>query len=174
MRRGRARIALDRALSHAFTRLPLLGRLWAHMASLPTPADVPWTPLATPLAACRAALITTGGVHLRRDPPFDMRDRHGDPTFREIPAGAATVDLRITHDYYDHHDADRDVNIVFPLERFRELVARGVLAGLTVTHWSFMGHIDGPLVRALETVSIPMLIARLHGDRPDFVFLVPA
>lgn len=174
MRRGRARIAVDRALSRAFTRLPLLGRLWARAASLRTSASIPWTPFATPLAACRAALITTGGVHLRRDAPFDMREPHGDPTFREIPAGAATVDLRITHDYYDHRDADRDVNIVFPLERFRELVERQVLAALTARQWSFMGHIDGPLVRALETVSIPALLARLHGDRPDFVLLVPA
>lgn len=174
MRRGRARIAVDRALGRAFTRLPLLGRLWARGASLRTSASIPWTPFATPLAACRAALITTGGVHLRHDAPFDMRDPHGDPTFREIPTGAAPADLRITHDYYDHRDADRDVNIVFPLERFRELVERQALAGLTARHWSFMGHVDGPLVRTLETVSIPALLARLHDDRPDFVLLVPA
>ena len=48
--------------------------------------------------------------------------------------------------------------LVFPLERFRELVERHALAGLTAHHWSFMGHIDGPLVRTLETVSIPALL----------------
>jgi len=175
VKRGRVRIAVDRAFSRAFARLPLLGRLWARAASLRTSAGIiPWTPFATPLAACRATLITTGGVHLAHEAPFDMRDPHGDPTFREIPSNAAPADLRITHDYYDHRDADRDVNLVFPLERFRELVERHALAGLTPHHWSFMGHIDGPLVQTLETVSIPALLQRLHGDQPDFVLLVPA
>jgi len=44
-----------------------------------------------------------------------MMDPAGDPTFSEIPAVASYEDLDITHDYYDHTDADRDINVVFPL-----------------------------------------------------------
>lgn len=173
MRTG-ARRAATRALSRAFTLLPVLGRLWARWAPMRGGAEIPWAPLATPLRACRATLVTTGGVHLRGDQPFDMSDPNGDPTFREIPADAAPTDLRITHDYYDHRDADRDVNLVFPLERFRELVAIGALGGLTRTHFSFMGHVDGLLVQRLEAESIPRLLRRLATERPDFVFLTPA
>jgi len=33
----------------------------------------------------------------------------------------------------------RDVNISFPIDRLRELVARGELGGLAPNHYSFMG-----------------------------------
>jgi D-proline reductase (dithiol) PrdB len=164
-----------RTLARAFTRHPGLGRLWGRWTRAGGAAPgVPWAPMTRPLRGCTATLVTTGGVHLREDRPFDMTDPHGDPTWRAIPAGVDVARLTITHDYYDHRDADRDVNVVFPLERFRELVAGGVLAGLTPTHWSFMGHIDGPLVRRLEADVLPAFLARLRVERPDFVFLTPS
>lgn len=163
-----------RALSRAFARFPVLGPLWARRARIVRVAGIPWVPFSKPLRACTATLLTTGGVHLRRDSPFDMADPDGDPTFREIPTAVALSDLRITHDYYDHRDADRDINLVFPLERFRELVAAGILGGLTRAHFSFMGHVAGRLIQRLETESIPHLLTRLAAERPDFVFLVPA
>jgi len=163
-----------RALSRAFARFPVLGRLWARRAPIVRVAGIPWVPFSKPLRACTATLLTTGGVHLRRDRPFDMADPDGDPAFREIPTDVARSDLRITHDYYDHRDADRDINLVFPLERFRELVAAGILGGLTRTHFGFMGHVAGRLIQRLETESIPHLLTRLAAERPDFVFLVPA
>ena len=171
---GNASRLARRALSRAFTRLPVLGRLWARRAPIVRVAGIPWVPFSKPLRACTATLLTTGGVHLRRDRPFDMADPDGDPAFREIPTDVARSDLRITHDYYDHRDADRDINLVFPLERFRELVAAGILGGLTRTHFGFMGHVAGRLIQRLETESIPHLLTRLAAERPDFVFLVPA
>jgi hypothetical protein len=62
-------------------------------------------------------LITTGGVHLKSQKPFDMKDPKGGSAFREIPAGALPENLIITHNYYDHGDADKDINIVIPIER---------------------------------------------------------
>jgi D-proline reductase (dithiol) PrdB len=32
---------------------------------------IPWTPLHRPVRAATVALVTTTGVHLRRDPPFN-------------------------------------------------------------------------------------------------------
>lgn len=170
----RLRAGFNRTLSVLLTEMPLLGRIWGRWAPVRANTDVPWTPLTKPLRDCRATLVTTGGVHRAHDTPFDMRDRHGDPTFREIPADISLKDLRITHDYYDHRDADRDINIVFPLDRFRELVQARALKGLTWTHFSFMGHVAGPLVGVLEARAIPRLLRRLRDERPDFVFLTPA
>lgn len=173
--RGSVGRVIVRALARAFTRHPGLGRLWARWTRAGGAGPVvPWAPIARPLRECTATLVTTGGVHLREDRPFDMTDPDGDPTWRAIPSGVAVDRLAITHDYYDHRDADRDVNVVFPLERFRELVAAGALAGLTPTHWSFMGHIDSPLVRTLEAEVLPGFLARLRAERPDFVFLTPS
>jgi len=161
------------ALARVFTRVTLLGRLWARTAPIAESSGVPWTPMRKPLPESRICLVTTGGLHLNSDPPFNMDDPNGDPSFRTIPATATRDDLTITHDYYDHTDADRDFNIVMPLDRIRELVAAGHLAGLTPTHYSFMGHIDGPHVAALEREFLPQLIARLRTESPDFVFLTP-
>jgi D-proline reductase (dithiol) PrdB len=47
----------------------------------------------------RAALplVTTGGVQLTPQPPFDMIDPDGDPSFREVPVDTRRELLRITH-----------------------------------------------------------------------------
>jgi D-proline reductase (dithiol) PrdB len=165
---------ITRGVSRLLTSVPALGRVWARWAHTAVRRDIPWAPLTRPLHRCRATLITTGGVHLSTDRPFDMDNPLGDPSFREIPVSTPVKNLTITHNYYDHRDADRDPNIVFPLERFRELAHAGRLGGLTPTHWSFMGHITGHLVEELETVRIPVLIARLHHEQADFAFLTPA
>jgi D-proline reductase (dithiol) PrdB len=166
--------AVKQWISRLFTRAPVLGRAWGRRTHVAGQSDVPWAPLTRPLCRCRAMLITTGGVHLATDQPFDMVNPHGDASVRAIPLSTALEDLRITHDYYDHRDADRDPNIVFPLERFRELVRQRRLGGLAATHFSFMGHIAGDLVGRLEKQTIPALLKRLDDERPDFVFLTPA
>lgn len=161
-------------LARAFTRWPVLGRLWSKVSPIATSTDVPWAPMHKPLTACRVCLITTGGLHLKTDQPFDMNDPQGDPTFRTIPANVTQDDLAITHNYYNHADADRDFNILLPLDRVRELTLAGHLGGVTQSHYSFMGHIDGPYVPTLEREVLPALIRRIQTERPDFVFLTPA
>ncbi len=161
-------------LAKAFTRWPVLGRLWSKTAPITTSTDVPWTPMSKPLSDCRISLVTTGGLHLKTDQPFDMDDPQGDPTFRVIPANARQADLAITHNYYDHADADRDFNLLLPLDRVRELALAGHLAGVTPSHYSFMGHIDGPHVATLEREILPALVGRIRTERPGFVFLTPA
>jgi len=161
-------------LAKVFTRTPILGRLWSKFARMPVNTTVPWTPMRKPLEQSRVCLITTAGLHLKADPPFNMADPAGDPTYRIVPATAGAAELTITHDYYDHRDADRDYNIVFPLDRLRELVAAGHLGSLTPGHYSFMGHIDGRHVERLEREILPALLGRLSAEAPDFVFLTPA
>jgi D-proline reductase (dithiol) PrdB len=84
-------------LTRVFTRFPILGRVWSKFARLPIATDVPWTPAQTPLEQSRVCLITTAGLHLIGDTPFDMADSDGDPTYRIIPATARQQELTITH-----------------------------------------------------------------------------
>ncbi len=81
-------------------------------------------------------------------------------------------ELRISHDYYDHSDAEQDVNCVFPIERMRELAAEGFIGGLAEVHFTFMGRIFRKT--ALLNEMIPGLIARLKALEVDLAFLVPA
>jgi D-proline reductase (dithiol) PrdB len=75
-----------------------------------------WIPLTKPLSECVVTLFTTGGVHLKSDPPYDIVNPYGDWTLREVPTDSAASVLMGTHSHYSHVDADRDINCMFPLD----------------------------------------------------------
>lgn len=164
----------DRAIAKILTRFPWLVYRWAKRSTFVTFNDIPWAPLKNEIKESRLALITTGGVRLKIQPVFDMLDPDGDPTFREIPSDASTQDLTITHNYYDHTDADRDINIVFPIERVQELKTTGDIGDVNYRHFSFMGHIRGRHMDTLINHSAPRVAHSLKDDAVDMVILVPA
>ena len=76
---------------------------WAKME---TPREIPWTPLEQPLTECRVALISSGGIALRSDTPFDQEGERqnpwwGDPTHRVIPRGTKTEEIKLYHMHVD-------------------------------------------------------------------------
>ena len=103
-----------------------------------------------------------------------MKDPAGDPTFREIPADTSHENLTITHDYYDHSDADKDINIVFPIERVLDLKELGNIGDVNYRHFSFMGHITNQHVHTLMRATAPRVAAALKADGVDIVILTPA
>ncbi len=147
---------------------------WARRANVVAHADTPWTPLGKDPRECAVALVTTAGVHAAADAPFDMGDRRGDPSFREIPSDAPGSLLVVTHDYYDHRDADRDVNVVFPIDRLRELAGSGGVGKAAPAHYSFMGHVTGPHVATLRDETSREVARRLLSAGVDLVLLSPA
>lgn len=157
-----------------FSRFPSLTERWLKKQQLDDYGPPPWTPLVKPIAQCRVAVVTTAGVHCRTDAPFDMGDKDGDPTYRVIPRDVAREALCITHDYYDHRDADKDSNIVFPLDRLWEFAREGVIGEVAPFHYSFMGHIDGRHVARLLTATAPEVARRLKREQVDAVLLTPA
>lgn len=131
---------------------------------------VPWTPLAKPLEKCRLAVISSGGIYHKDQPAFNP-DRD-DLTFRELPKDVDVRDLRISHNHYDHTDAEKDVNCVFPIQRLLELEAEGFIGELAPINYTFMGAIfrRTTLMRELAPT-----LARLLKERAvDLFYLVPA
>jgi D-proline reductase (dithiol) PrdB len=135
--------------------------------------DVPWTPVRKLLRDSKVAMVTTAGVHHRGQKPYNMTDPDGDPTFREIDVRKPLSDLMITHDYYDHADADKDINIVFPVERLREFESEGIIDKMADIHYGFMGHIDGRHIDSLIHEQAPEIARRLKADNVDTVILTP-
>lgn len=162
------------ALVQLFKRIPWLGWCWARSRRFVEGQDIPWSPPRKPIAQSRIALVTTAGVHLRSQDPFNMEDPNGDPTFRAIPSDAEPRDLTVTHKYYDHSAADRDINVVLPLERMRELLTEKRIGGIAPVAYGFMGHIDGPHVETLMSTTAPEVARRLTRDRAEAVILTPA
>ncbi len=121
-----------------------------------------WTPPTKPLSESVVSLFTTGGVHLRSNPPFDVDNPHGDWSFREIPTDIDTADLVITHTHYNHVDADRDVNCMFPLDRLRELWDQGVIGSIAPVAYTIMGFNPDP--GPLTQNTIPELARRIQAS----------
>jgi D-proline reductase (dithiol) PrdB len=161
-------------LVQAFKRLPWLAERWAKSHQFVEAQDIPWAPLRKLLRESSIAMVTTAGVHLKSQTPFNMEDPDGDATFRAFPSNVNKTDLTITHKYYDHAAADRDINVVLPIDRLRELRDEGVIGGIAPTLYSFMGHIDGPHLKILMEETAPQVAEFLVRDEADAVFLTPA
>lgn len=132
---------------------------------------IPFTPFELNFPECRAALVTTTGVHLESQQPFDTGNRGGDPTYREIPSSIDASELMISHGHYDQADAEKDINVIFPIERMRELVEMGVLGSLASKFYAFMGFVLR--YESLERKYAPEVAARLAGDSVDLAILTP-
>lgn len=135
--------------------------------------DIPWTPFNKELRFCTVALVTTAGLHHKDQKPFDMNDKDGDPSYREIDSTRPLSDLMITHDYYDHSDADKDINIVFPIVRLKEFEEENAVGKVLNFHYSFMGHIDGRHIQTLISQTGPEVAERLKNLDVNVVLLTP-
>ena len=114
--------------------------------------------------------MTTGGLHLKSDLPFDTKYLEGDCSFRILPGAVITEDITVTHESYDHKFINADLNCVFPLDRMKEYVNEGKIKSLSEEHYSFMGHIfvTGPLLDNSRKAG-----KRLKELGVDIAFLTP-
>ena len=132
--------------------------------------SAPWTPITKDLAKSKVVLISSSGAHLKDQAAFNPIKN--DLTFREIPKDVDAGDLKISHDFYDHTDAEKDINCVFPIERMRELEQEGFIGELSEINFTFMGRIFRK-TQFLDGM-IPEVIAKLKQMNIDLAFLVPA
>jgi D-proline reductase (dithiol) PrdB len=121
------------------------------------------------LAESRVALVTTAGLHVRGDKPFFS----GDQTYRVIPSSTPTSQIVQSHSSigFDRTAFMRDVNISYPIDRLRELVARGEIGSVASDGYSFMGAARTP--RTMERETGPEVARRLLADGVDVVLLTP-
>ncbi len=101
---------------------------------------VPFTPYDRDLSRATVAIVTAAGVHRKDQEPFNISDELGDLTFRIIGGNDSSSDLMVTHHHYDHSDADRDINVVFPIDALRELAEEGFIGEAAREHIGFMGY----------------------------------
>jgi len=128
----------------------------------------PWTPLKKPVAQCKLALMSSGGILYRDQPRFHREDA----SYRRIPKQARREDLDIWHFGYPTKDAQSDPNCVFPIERLREFEAEGAIGELSDPAFSFMGGIYS--ARRVREELAPKMVEELRGARVDAFYIVPA
>lgn len=133
--------------------------------------SAPFTPFVKDISQAKAGLITTGGVFVKGQAPFQDNYGLGDPSFRELPRSTSTKNLSHYHEHYDHANAYQDINVVFPIERMEALVQEGSIGDLADTNYSFMGF--QPISHPLVTKTAPVVAQKLVAQQVDFVLLVP-
>lgn len=133
----------------------------------------PNAPLHKELDQCRVALITTAGLHLQEQTSYDDRMIGGDCSYREIPNTIEIQDLALGHrsKAFDSTGTENDINLVLPLDRFRELETEGKIGSLNDRHFSFMGSITKP--KPLIEKTAPEVGEMLKADGVDVAFLTP-
>jgi D-proline reductase (dithiol) PrdB len=139
----------DKLLASLFTKSPGLVNLWAKQADIVTNTSTPWATPASDILNGPISLVTTAGVHLIGQPPFDMDDPEGDASFRDISSS------------------------VFPVELLKELAAEGFIGKIARRHFSFMGHILGSRLERLIGGTAPAVAAEMKQDGIRAALLTP-
>ncbi len=132
----------------------------------------PWTPFEKPLSEARLALLSSAGIFREDQPPFDPWAVN-DLSFREIPVDTPPEKLKLHHNYFDHRDALKDINCVFPAQRLSELAREGTIGSLAPVAVTLgMGRLYKRT--ALQQETVPKIVECLRGQGADAVLLVPA
>ena len=146
------------------------------MIALAPRDPVPWTPLPRPLSEATVALVSTAGLSMLADPPFDAEGERqnpwwGDPSYRVIPRTATEADIVASHLHIETAYLRQDLDVVLPLRRLAEAEAEGRIGRVAPSHYSFMGYLLDP-TEFLER-SVPAMIERMRAEAVDAAVFVP-
>ncbi len=133
---------------------------------------VPLASLGRPLSEARLAFVSTAGVQPKGTLPFDVVHPVGDYSFRRVPSDSDPADLEIHQLKYPTDGAHRDLNVIFPIERLRELRDEGVIGGLTDNFFSFIGYNMDPGL--LERTLAEGIAEAVCAEQAEVALLSPA
>lgn len=134
---------------------------------------VPMARLAKPLGECRVALVSSAGLVVPGDRPFDPGVKGGDWGYRLIPVDVEVGSLEEHHrsNSFDHAGIEADRGVALPLDRLRELAAGGEIGEVAPRHVSLMGSVTAP--SRLKKKTAPAVAELLAEDQVDVALLVP-
>ena len=143
----------------------------------PFKGDIPWTPLKKPIGKTSFALMTSAGISMKNDPPFDVaREKRepawGDPSIRRIPDSAGEEDVDVNHLHINTDYIKQDINVMLPLKRFQEFEKEGIIGRLAPTCYSYYGFQMDP-AELLER-TMPGVADQMQVENVEAVLLTPA
>ena len=119
------------------------------------------------LSERRVAIVSSAALIRRGDQPFPF----GSGEYRAVPGSWNNAEILMSHVSinFDRAGFQRDINVVYPIDRLRELAADGVIGSVASTHYTVMGSTDP----AAMVESADGIAAALLADRCDAVVLAP-
>src|SRR5580704_13367625 len=138
------------------------------VANLPCPA-YDTTPFVSgpALSERRVAIVSSAALIRRGDKTFPF----GSGEYRAVPSEWPNNEILMSHVSinYDRAGFQRDINVVFPIDRLRDLAAEGVIGSVADTHYTVMGSTDP----AAMVESADGIAAALLADHCNAVVLCP-
>jgi len=130
-------------------------------------ASTPWVADARRLSERRIAIVSTAGLQRRGDRPFaaDAAD------YRVLPGDSMAADIVMSHASleFDRTGFQQDPNVIFPIDRLRELAAEGIIGSVADFHYSVMGATSPDEMEP----AAHKLSELFKADAVDTVLLVP-
>ena len=116
----------------------------------------------------RVALVTSAGIHRSDDQPFTDKTA---AEYRIIPGSVKASELVMSHlsSNFDRSGFQQDINVVFPIDRLKELVAEGIVGSVAEYHYAFNG--STPTLQLEPRAR--QLAGLLKKDGVDAVLLTP-
>ena len=128
--------------------------------------------LKKPLNRSRLTFVSTSGTQPKGTLPFDTAHPVGDYTFRRVPSDLKPKDLEIHQLKYPTVGADRDLNVIFPIERLQELAAEKIIGELAENFYSFIGYnMDA---ERLERTLAEDIAEAVAAEKAEVALLAPA
>ncbi len=160
-----------RFLEEALTEL-----LSANVRYGPIAEDIPWAPALKPLANSRISVVSTAGLNMKGDTPFDTeserkRPSWGDPTWRRLTRDVTTDTIEANHLHIETSHLLADLDVCFPVPLLRQLEAESVVGEVAPSHYSIMGF-QGPDLRRLEPSCVAIADAMV-AEEVDLALFVP-
>lgn len=162
-----------------FLFMPPALRAWISkdIPDQPFSGKIPWTPLDKSINETTFTLMTTAGLSMKSDAPFDMEREKaepawGDPSYREIPRTATESDIEVSHLHINTEYIKQDINVMLPMTRFQEFEKEGIIGKLTPTCYSYYGFQLDPTALLNETM--PKVADRMRHENVEAVLLTPA
>lgn len=131
---------------------------------------IPYTPNSTELSEMTIAIVSTAGAHLKNQEPFNT---DGDASYRVLADDVQSEDFTVTHgapkEHYNTDEPKKDINVVFPIDRLRELKEEGVIGGLNNKHISMMGY--AMRLKQILDETVPQVAKEITKSKADAVLL---
>ncbi len=134
--------------------------------------SAPFVPFSKSLNQSKIGLISSGGITMEGQEPFDGWAVN-DFSLRVIPIDTPFDRLRLNHNYFDHRDAVKDYNCVFPIQLIQELAEEdfiGQAAELAVS----LGMGRTYKRSGLMQQTVPAVVSELQEQEVDAALLVAA
>lgn len=121
-----------------------------------------------PLSQSRVAIVTTAALRLAGQDKFSG----GDQSFRVLPASTDGLIMGQISPNFDRSGFIIDPNVVFPIDRLKEMVQEGLIGSLASRHVAFLGA-QGESLSTMIMDTGPAAAKVLKEDGVDIVLLTP-